>query len=581
MGRLPRCLHALPALMPLPTARRRRVVGVVAVGLPLALAGGAWADSPSGHGSHVDLLSQDWRHVPGIVAAGDGLRVTATRRRIVQQDGSGGQPNPPVDLAGTHLVAAGDFSLRASFADVTADATLAVYDRPPVIADEFRIEPAGLRLTLRGHDLRIAVFDGSSPKDATDPRPARVRHVRVTDPEAQLSVRRSGRRLTIASDGRTVSSLPLARVFRSGELWLGLSSDRGSFTVDALAATAPRGASLSTAGPAAADAAPSPDGLQALAARRRPGFLIGAAVAPGPLASDAEYAKHVVGEFGALTPENAMKPQALSPRRGVYTFEEADGLLELAKRKGIAVHGHTIAFTEAMPRWMRELPAGSKQERRASARTLLAYVRTVVTHFRGRLHSLDVVNEPFDVDQGTRMQDNVWRRVFGAAYPVVVSRAVHDADPDVEQFINENGADVPGPRQDALLKLAVETNERGGHIHGVGLQSHVYDLATDAISADDLTTTLRNVEQAGLVARISEIDVTGGDGQRAQAQQFATVLATCLRTPACVSYTTWGVDDRYDWFVDDDGRLQQGHDLLFDDGAPTPAYEAVRKVLAG
>jgi len=40
------------------------------------------------------------------------------------------------------------------------------------------------------------------------------------------------------------------------------------------------------------------------------------------------------------------------------------------------------------------------------------------------------------------------------------------------------------------------------------------------------------------------------------------------------------VDDRYDFFVDDDG-LQQGHDLLFDDGEPTPAYDAVREALAG
>ncbi len=40
------------------------------------------------------------------------------------------------------------------------------------------------------------------------------------------------------------------------------------------------------------------------------------------------------------------------------------------------------------------------------------------------------------------------------------------------------------------------------------------------------------------------------------------------------------MDDRYDWFTDEDGRLQQGHDLLFDDGSPTPAYDALREALA-
>ncbi|MDO9394953.1 MAG: endo-1,4-beta-xylanase, partial [Herbiconiux sp.] len=419
---------------------------------------------------------------------------------------------------------------------------------------------------------RIGLSDGSLQQDV---------RVDGLDPEAELSLRRSGDRLDIASGGRVLSSLPLDGVFGSGELWLGLSSEEGSFEVGSFTAAAPDGAHLAAVGPVAAEGDRSPEGLQALAARARPGFLIGAAVALGPLVSDPDYANAVVGEFGALTPENAMKPQALSPRQGEYIFEEADALLDAAEGEGIAVHGHTIAFTEAMPDWMRELPADSEQERQASAAVLLDYVTTVVTHFRGRLDSLDVVNEPFDLDQGTRLQENIWYRVFGPAYPVVVSQAVHDADPDVRQFINENGADVPGARQDALRRLALETNEQGGHIDGVGLQAHVYDLDTDAVSADDLATTFDGFEDAGLVVRISENDVTDGEGQDAQAEQYATVLAACLRSEACVSYTTWGVDDRYDWWIDDDGDLHQGHDLLFADGEPTPAYDAARRVLAG
>lgn len=564
-----------------PTARRRRFVGAATVGVLLALMGCSSTDPQPERVTVIDLLKQEWRHVPGIVPDGDGLRVTTTARSIVDQDGGGGQPDPPVNLAGTHLAAPEDFTLSATFTDVTADATLAVYDSPPVIADEFRIEPAGVRLTLRGDDLRIAVFDGSPQQDVTDPQPVQDEHVRVPDPEAEFSVARSGDRLEVESDGETLSSLPLGDVFVSGELWLGLSSDEGSFTVPSFTAAAPAGASLSTAAPVATDLERLPDGLQALAAGSRPDFLIGAAVALGPLASDADYASSFVNNFGALTPENAMKPQALSPRQGEYLFDEADALLDLAEEKGIAVHGHTIAFSEAMPRWMRELPADSEEERAASAEILLDYVTTVVTHFRGRLDSLDVVNEPFDVDQGTDLQENVWFRVFGPTYPVVVSQAVSAADPDVRQFINENGADVPGPRQDALLQLALDTNEQGGHIDGVGLQAHIYDLDTDAVSADDLSATFDRFEDAGLLVRISENDVTDDQGEEAQAEQYATVFETCLRSAACVSYTTWGVDDRYDWWIDDDGGLHEGHDLLFDDGEPTPAFDVVRAVLAG
>lgn len=560
--------------------RRVRLASLAAVGLLFAVVGCTSADRPTGPVTVVDLLHQDWRHVAGVEADGDGLRVAATGRSIVEQDGGRGQADPPVDLAGTHVVGAEDFTLSASLADITGDASLSVIDSPPVIADEFRIEPAGLRLTLRGDDLRIRVFDGTREHDPTDPHPVVDEDVTLSDPEAELSVRRSGDRLEVGSGGRTVASVPHGDVFGSGELWLGLSSDDGSFRVGSLTASQ-TGRPLAAAGPVAAEAEPSASGLQSLASRARPGFRIGAAVALGPLASDADYARAFVGNFGALTPENAMKPQALSPRQGEYTFAEADALLDLAASKGITVHGHTIAFTEAMPRWMRYLPTGSPQDRHDSADALLDYLTTVVTHFRGRLDSLDVVNEPFDVDQGISLQENVWFRVFGATYPAVVSKAVHDADPDVRQFINENGADVPGPRQDALRQLALDTNAHGGHIDGVGLQAHVYDLDTDAVSADDLTATLDRFERAGLRVRISENDVTDSDGHDAQAEQYATVLGTCIRSAACVAYTTWGVDDRYDWWTDDDGDLRHGHDLLFDDGEPTHAYDAVRAALGG
>ncbi|MFI7583247.1 endo-1,4-beta-xylanase [Kocuria sp. M1N1S27] len=560
--------------------RHPRILAVLACGLLLAVAGCSPNTPRPEDDVVVDLLEEDWQHMPGVTPDGDGLQVTSTARRIVEQDGGGGQPNPPLNLVGTHLETEGDFSLSASFTDVVADASWAVYDSPPVIADEFRIEPAGLRLTLRGDDLEITVFDGTRPQqDVTDPQPVYDEHVTVPDPEATLTVRRSGDTLEIADGEGTVASLPYGGMFGSGKLWLGLSSEDGSFQVSSLTATTPEGAELATAGPAVARAEQSADGLQALAARSRPDFRIGAAVALGPLASDADYVRELVGNFGAVTPENAMKPQHLSPQQGVYTFDEADAILEIAESKGMTVHGHTIAFSEAMPRWMQELPAGTEAERRASAEVLLDYVTTVVTHFKGRLDSLDVVNEPFDVNQGTSLQQNIWYRVFGPGYPAVVSEAVHDADPDVKQFINENGADVPGDRQDALLELALRTNEQGGHIYGVGLQAHIYDLDTDAIPADDLSDTLDLFEDAGLRVRISENDVTDDHGTDAQAEQYAAVLATCLRSRACVSYTTWGVDDRYNWWIDGYGELRQGNDYLFDDGRPTPAYEAMRRAL--
>ncbi len=527
----------------------------------------------------IDMLQQDWRYTAGVTAKGDGLHVAALAPRIVAQDGRSSYPNPPTNLAGTHLEVRDDFVLTATIRDATADAAWTISDSPPIIADEFRIEPASLRLTLRGDDLEIAVFDGSPQLDASGPRPVYDERVTVSDPAAELSVRRFGNMLEVKSGGAAVSAVPFGEVFESGELWFGFSSDAGSFLVDSLTATVPMGDTLGTAGPAVVQARKSADGLQALATRARPGFRIGAAVALGPLASDPDYARAFLGNFGALTPENAMKPQFLSPKQGVYTFEEADAILAIAEREGLSVHGHTIAFTEAMPRWMQELRTDSEFERRASAEALLDYVTTVVTHFRGRLDSIDIVNEPLDVGQGANLQENVWYRLFGPDYPAVVSKAVYEADPEVKQFINENGAEMPGRRQDALLRLALDTNSLGGHIFGVGLQAHVYDLETDAISAEGLAETISRFGDAGLHVRISENDVTSDQGEDAQARQYSTVLATCLRSMACVSYTTWGVDNRYNWWIDEGGNLRQGRDYLFQDGRAMRAHRAMQHSL--
>lgn len=402
--------------------------------------------------------------------------------------------------------------------------------------------------------------------------------MRLRDLEAPITVTRSGDQLAVASEGRTLATVDANGVFISGELWFGLSSEAGSFRVSALSAAGVGEGTLRAVDTTGSVVAPRRDGLQVLAARTRPGFLVGAAVALGPLVADADYARALVSDFGAITLENAMKPQYLAPRQGVYSFAEADALITLAERYGLSVHGHTIAFGEALPQWMRDLPSGTAADRRSSAVALLEYVRTVVGHFAGRWDALDVVNELFEVDQGTALQDNVWLRVLGPEYPSLVSSAVHAVDPGVRQFINENGADVPGDRQDALLALALATNVAGGHIDGVGLQAHVYDLETDAIGVDELSRSIELFGRNGLSVRISENDVTDAEGTDVQADQYVAVFSACFRHPGCESWTTWGVDDRCDWYLDD-GQLRQGHDYLYDDGAPTDAYRELRRML--
>ena len=567
------------------TASKRRIalaVGSLLTASLLALGYTAWQHNRSPALSQrmtsVNMLTQDWRYMPGVTQHDRSIDVQPTGLAIVKQDGSGGQPNPPVNEYGTHLSISGNFEVTANITHNLGTASLQLYDTLPVIADEFRIEPASLRLTESGDQLVVQVIDGSPQTSVQAPTLAYQQTFTVPD-GGQLAIKRQDDTIDILSGDQMVTSLPWGGIFNSGELWFGLDSSTGGYEVSSLQVQGLGGNQFRVVNTTQQDIAKQPGGLQALANMRRPGFKVGAAVALGPLVADKTYAGQVLSNFGSVTLENAMKPQFLSPKQGVYTFQEADALVALAHKNNMTVHGHTLAFSEAEPAWMRNLPTATAADRTSTSAILLDYVSHVVQHFKGQLDSLDVINEPLDTDQGTSLQQNIWYKAMGPSYMAQVSKLVHAIDPGVKQYVNENGAEAAGDRQNALLQLLQSSNAQGGFIYGVGLQAHVYDMSTDAIDGDSLNDTINRFGAAGFKVRISENDVTDDNGTRAQASQYAAVFKTCFQNPNCISYTTWGVNDRYDWFVDDDGSLQQGYDFLFNDSRATSAYTALQQQL--
>jgi endo-1,4-beta-xylanase len=530
-------------------------------------------------GPSINLLDQEWGFLSSATAAENALSITATDAKIVNQDGSGGQTNPPINLYGTHLKASGDFAVTARMsAPTNGTATLRLYDKPPIIADEFRLEPASLALTLQQTKLGVQLWSGSQ-RTANSPRPSLSQQLTLPDDTADITVSRIGKDLVIQAGQSDITFRGRGSLFRSGNVWFGLDTTGDNFSLTKLAANGINGSSVSAVDTTDLHGSLSTDGLQALASKIRPDFHVGTAVALGPLVSDNDYAQQLFQNFGNITLENAMKPQFISPKQGVYTFQDADALIAIAHGNNMTVHGHTLAFSEANPAWMRALPTKTEADRQATTTILLDYVSHVMTHFKGQFDSLDVINEPLDPDQGPDLQQNIWYKAMGPDYMVRVSKLVHEIDPDVKQYVNENGAEMAGERQDALLGLIQGINKKGGFISGVGLQAHVYDMSTDAIDGAALNDTFNRFAKANLTVRISENDVTDDDGTAAQAGQYATVFAACLRNSNCVSYSTWGFNDRYDWFIDDDGSAQQGHDLLFDGTSATPAYDALRKLM--
>lgn len=528
----------------------------------------------------MDILTKDFIHLPGAQLETDGLHITPVDFAIVNQDGSGGQPNPPVNLYGVHAQAKGDFKVSADLRGLNAPASFSLYGQPPIIYDEFRYERSTLEFTFDAATLRVQRWLNNNQTPTT------TSYALGTDTkDRQLDVIREGQSIRIVVDDKEVTRLREQGQFTDNEVWFGASATQKPWTLTRLALDRINNAPLTIVNTADLHIDTNPQGLQQLLTQHnKRGFQLGAAVALSPLVSDPTYAETVLnGNFGAITTENALKWQFVHPAPDVYSFEEADALVSLSNRYHIAVHGHTLVFGEANPAWVTNLPTANRADKQHVEDIMTNHVKTVVQHFAGKIASWDVVNEALsdydEFESGQYIRNSIWSRAMGADYIAKAFHAARAADPSAKLFINEFGLEEDGERWDYFLKLVTDLKRQGVPIDGVGFQAHVYERS-DKIDPVVLRRHIQQLAAIGLVSRISEIDVYSDDGPEIQAKQYSQILRACLQEPSCIAYTTWGVSDRYNMFRDDDGSLQAGQDFLWDTRVqPTRAVEALRGVV--
>lgn len=527
----------------------------------------------------MQLLNGSWINLPGAFTGASGVRINPVPFKIVQQDGTGGQDNYPVNLYGAHLKVDGDLTIKASLKELANKATMSLYGQPPIIYDEFRYERSSLHLNFNGNRLSVHAIKNNETLFNQS-------YTLAGDNQShQLEIILKANQITVIVDGAALGGLPENELFGSGEVWFGMSAETTSWLLASLVAEKIGASKLEIIDTQSLSAStPEHEGLQYLANQKRPDFLIGSAVALSPLVSDPAYARIALsGNFGSFTTENALKWQFVHPTPSVYDFTEIDALLNLASRHNIAIHGHPLVFGEANPRWVQNLPTDTAQAKQMVEAIMLEHIATVTRRYVDKINSWDVVNEPLadyeHFEAGHKeLRNHIWYKAMGETYIAKAFRAAHAAAPTAKLFINEYGLEEDGERWNAMLALLKRLKDQDVPIHGVGFQAHVYERG-DRIDPEVLKEHMQQLAELGLEARISEIDVYSGDGQSAQANQYASVLNACLETPNCTSYTTWGVSDKYNMYQDE-GNLLFGQDFLWDkDMHPTPAIGALRDML--
>lgn len=287
---------------------------------------------------------------------------------------------------------------------------------------------------------------------------------------------------------------------------------------------------------------------------------IGAAADPGYARADDAYRHRLIETFTSITPENAMKWAVVHPAEGRFEFDDADALVDFARRTGKRVRGHPLVWDVQLPEWLTERDWRPAQLRRVLAR----HIRALVHRYRGRVDEWDVVNEPLADDGG--FAKNVWFRTLGPAYVAYAFRVARRADPSARLFINEIDAET-GRKSLAYLRLVVELKRRGVPIDGVGFQNHT--TGKDAAGPARLRALFTAVGRLGLAGAITEMDV-GATEEGRQARVYRDAAEACAAAANCTGLTVWGVTDRFSWLE------PQSRALPFDEGGePKPALRAL------
>ena len=314
----------------------------------------------------------------------------------------------------------------------------------------------------------------------------------------------------------------------------------------------------------------SADPLKAAAAGV--GRLVGTAVQAG-LLIDPQYNAVVSREFSYLTAEYQMKWNVIEPVRGGRDFGPGDAIAGYAAAQGMRLKGHTLLWHGATPSWVDALTADDLRT------AVEQHIRTVVGHYRGRVHAWDVVNEAV-ADDGGSLRDTVFRQKLGDRYIADAFRLARETDPGALLFYNDYGGEGGTAKADRIYMLLQELLLQGVPVDGVGLQMHI--SATSRPSDAAIAANMRRLASLGLIVHISEMDVRmdnggGSDQMRMQAQRAAyhDVVRVCVVEPRCEAITFWGVTDAHTWISGD-------RPLLFDSRyQPKPAYDGVLDALRG
>jgi len=232
-------------------------------------------------------------------------------------------------------------------------------------------------------------------------------------------------------------------------------------------------------------------------------FLMGTALNTRQIEGKLPKDLHTIkANFNAIVAENCMKSGNLVPTQGNYDFSMADKFVAFGEENNMVVHGHTLIWHSQTPKWFFKDSLGQEVTREELIDRMQNHINTVMTRYKGKIKTWDVVNEAV-LDDGS-LRKSKFYDIIGEDFIKLAFEFAHRADPEAELYYNDYSTFNPKKRA-GIVRLLKKIKDAGTPIHGVGMQGHI-DLKNPKI--EQFENSIKAFSHLGLKVAITEFDIT-------------------------------------------------------------------------
>lgn len=326
-------------------------------------------------------------------------------------------------------------------------------------------------------------------------------------------------------------------------------------------------------------------------------FYIGAALSADQIEQKNPSVDSLIKrEFNSITAENIMKSMFIHPEKDKYDFSLTDKFVAYGEKNNMFIHGHTLIWHSQLAPFMKEIKDSTEMRN-----FMKDHITTIVTHYKGKIGSWDVVNEAIN-DDGI-LRKSVFSETLGENFLADAFKLAAQADPKVDLYYNDYSMTNPAKR-DGVIKMVKKIQEQGIKIDGIGMQGH---WQLDSPSIEEIEKSILMYSDLGVKVAITELDVSvlpspweleGAEiSQKFEntpkmnpypkslpdsiqvklADRYESIFKLFLKHKDKISRVTfWGVYDGQSWLNGWPIRGRTNYPLLFDTNLkPKKAYESV------